>query len=92
MRLVGAIGVIMMLATPASANCVCRCVDGEMQPLCSNSIDIPPVCMPTVCAIVPPSITPITPPSIPPLGTSECSQRQVQNPDTGRYEWQRVCE
>lgn len=96
MRWMAALGAVLaaMLTSgaPAHATCVCRCVDGQMQPLCSNSIDIPPVCMPTVCGIVPPSIAPITPPSIPPLGASSCSQRQVQNPATGRYEWQRVCE
>ena len=82
----------LIAAAPARADCVCRCVDGQMQPLCSNSIDIPPVCMPTVCGIVPPSIAPIDMPKIPPIGTSQCSQRQVQNPATGRYEWRRVCE
>lgn len=86
------LAMMLTVVTPARADCVCRCVDGQMQPLCSNTIDIPPVCMPTVCAIAPPSIAPITPPSIPPLGASSCSPRQVQDPDTGRYEWQRVCE
>ncbi|MGO4714923.1 hypothetical protein [Bradyrhizobium sp. 2TAF24] len=92
MRLVGAIGMMLALIVPADAACVCRCVDGQMQPLCNNTIDIPPVCMPTVCGIVPPSVAPIDMPRIPPLGASSCSQRQVQNPNTGRYEWQRVCE
>jgi hypothetical protein len=30
----------------ARATCVCRCVDGEMQPLCSSAIDLPPICPP----------------------------------------------
>lgn len=85
-------GWLLLLVTHASAACVCRCVDGEMQPLCSSSIDLPPICPLTICGIVPPSIAPIAPPALPPLGTSECHQRQVMNPDTRRYEWQRVCE
>lgn len=73
------------------ASCVCRCVGGQMQPLCSSSIDIPPICPPTICSIVPPSIAPIQAPTIPPIGTSQCSQRQVLNPYTQQYEWRRIC-
>ena len=78
-------------ATNANAACVCRCVNGVMQPLCSSSIDLPPICPPTVCRIVPPRITPIQPPTIPPIGTSSCCQAQVFNRFTGRYEWRTVC-
>ena len=76
----------------AYAGCVCRCVDGEVRALCESSIDLQPVCAPTVCPIVPPHIEPITPPRIPPIGTSECRNVQVYNPNTGQYEWQRVCQ
>jgi hypothetical protein len=34
----------------AGAACVCRCVNGQMQPLCSSSIEVPPICPPTVSA------------------------------------------
>ncbi|WP_407174796.1 hypothetical protein [Bradyrhizobium sp. STM 3562] len=81
----------VVLAAPAHASCECRCVEGEMQALCSSSIDIAPICPATVCAIPPPSIAPIQPPQVAPLGTSECSPRQVLNPDTHRYEWRRLC-
>lgn len=77
--------------SPVHASCVCRCVNGNMQPLCTSSIDLPPICPPTVCGIVPPSLAPLQPPQLPPLGTSRCEQRQVQNPATGRYEWREVC-
>jgi hypothetical protein len=63
-----------------------------MQPPCVSSIDVPPICPATVCAIPPISIKPIQPPGIPPLGTWLCTPRQVANPNTGRYEWRNLCE
>lgn len=75
----------------AQASCECRCVGGSMQALCSSSLDIPPICPATICEIPPASIAPIQTPRIPPIGTSECSQRQVLNPATHRYEWRSLC-
>jgi hypothetical protein len=82
----------LALTAQAEASCQCRCVDGEMQPLCSSSIDIPPICPATVCMLPPASIAPIQPARIPPLGTSQCSQRQVLNPATHQYEWRSICD
>jgi len=45
-----------------------------MQPLCQSSIDLPPICPPTICPIASPSIAPINPATLPPLGTSQCGQ------------------
>lgn len=94
MRLILAVAMVALLAalTPARASCVCRCVDGEVEPICSSSIDIPPICAPSICPIAPPSIAPIRPPVLAPLGTTECRQAQVLNPSTRRYEWRRVCD
>jgi len=75
----------------ANAGCVCRCVNGEVRPLCSSSMDLPPICSPSICPITPPSIAPITAPSLPPLGTTNCTQQQVLNPRTNQYEWKKVC-
>jgi hypothetical protein len=88
--LLGCVFSLLLLAN-ADASCVCRCVDGEVQPLCDSSIDLPPICAPAVCAITRPSIAPIRPPVLPPVGTSSCSQRQVLNPATNRYEWRSIC-
>jgi hypothetical protein len=90
-RLLLAAVLTLLLTAESQTACLCRCVDGEMQPLCESSIDVPPVCPVTVCAIVPPSVRPIQPLGIPPLGTSQCSQRQVLNPITRQYEWRSVC-
>jgi hypothetical protein len=78
------------LAGSAEARCVCRCVDGEMQPLCSNALDIAPPCM-GICGPVAPSIAPLAPLTLPPLGTTDCRMAQVCN-GFGNCGWQRVCE
>jgi len=78
-------------AREARAACRCACVNGEVVALCSDSLEMPPICPPRICPIVPPAIEPIQPPRIPPLGTSQCRMKQVLNPSTGRYEWKEVC-
>jgi len=84
---------LMGLASAAvHAECECRCVGGQNRPLCSNSIDLPPICPPMVCPIEPPSVPPILAPQVPPIGTSNCEMRQVLNPYTRQYQWQRVCQ
>jgi hypothetical protein len=80
-----------LLPTSASATCVCRCVNGEMQSICSNSIEVPPICPPTVCQIVPPSVAPVPTPMVPPIGATSCEPEQVLNPHTQQYEWRTIC-
>jgi len=91
-KLVAVASVLAAFTAPADATCVCRRVNGQMQPLCQNAIDLPPICPPTVCAITPPSVAPIGPITLPPLGTSSCQMRQVMNPMNGMYQWQQVCQ
>ena len=81
-----------LISTYSFGNCVCRCVNGEMTPLCSNSLDLPPICPPTICPIVPPSVQPISPLYIPPIGTSQCQNKQILNQRTGQYEWRLICQ
>src|SRR6516162_7762841 len=80
----------LLLGGTARASCVCQCVNGEVQPLCSSAIDLPPICPPRVCPLAPPSIAPLNPPTLPPLGTSACRQEQVCN-QFGNCRWQQVC-
>ncbi len=82
----------LALPLPALATCVCRCVDGEMVPVCTNALDLPPICPPTICPLVPPSIQPIQPPVIPPIGTTRCEQKQVWSEAQHRYVWREICE
>jgi len=90
--LVSFIGAFLLLVSNAQAECECRCVNGQVRPLCTNSLELPPICSSQICQIVPPSIPPIQPAQIPPLGTSHCEMKQVFNPHTGQYEWQRICQ
>ena len=83
---------LLLISTFSYGNCVCRCVNGEMTPICSSSIDLPPICPPTVCPIVPPSVQPINPPVVPPIGTSQCQNKQVLNQRTGQYDWRLICQ
>jgi len=82
---------LALMSTDVAAQCVCRCVSGEVQPICRSTLDIPPICAPQICPIVPPSIEPIQPPRVPPIGTKDCRQEQVYNPRTRQYEWKTVC-
>jgi hypothetical protein len=76
----------------ASADCICQCVNGSVEAICNSSIDVTPVCGPAVCPIVSPSVNPVESPQVPPVGTTWCHNQQVWNPNTGRYEWERLCE
>ena len=77
-------------SSQAQAGCTCHCVNGQMQPLCSSAIDLPPICPPTVCPITSPSIAPISPPRIPPIGTSQCRQARICD-QFANCRWQEVC-
>lgn len=90
-RLVLSILTILLISNVSNASCVCSCVNGQNIPICSNSIDVRPICPPKVCPIVPPSVAPINTPRVPPVGTSQCTQHQVYNSYTGRYEWRQLC-
>jgi hypothetical protein len=81
----------LLAAGAAQASCVCRCVDGEVQPICSSAMDMSPMCAPRMCGKPAPSIAPMQAPQMPPMGTQQCRQVQVRNPYTHQYEWQTVC-
>lgn len=82
---------LVTLSGRADAACTCACINGVMQAICQNAIDLKPICPPTVCGIVPPSIAPIQRPRVPPIGTTSCRQAQVYNQATRRYEWRELC-
>lgn len=86
-----ALSLILFGVGATHAECICQCVDGEMEPLCESSIDLRPICPLTMCPIVAPSTAPIDTPTIPPPGTSQCKPARVC--DTfGNCRWQRVCD
>lgn len=74
----------------AQADCVCRCVNGKVQPLCQNSLDVPTVCLPTLCPPDVPLIAPRSAPSIPPIGAKSCRQARICDKH-GDCRWRKVC-
>jgi len=83
---------LVIFSGGAHAECECRCMSGQNRPICASTMEIPPICAPTVCPIEPPSIQPLMAPQLPPLGTSNCQLRQVWNPYARQYQWQRICQ
>ncbi len=90
------LALVVLVPTLAPAVCSCACVDGQAKPICPpNSPEIPTPCPVTVCPLVMPP-APSTPPppqpqTLSPDPTTQCTNRQVYNPQTGQNEWRRIC-
>jgi hypothetical protein len=84
--------VLLSSSEETIAACQCACVNGGVQAICQSTMDLPPLCSPTLCPLVPPSLTPLNPPHLPPLGTSHCRPKQVWDPSVGQYVWKELCE
>lgn len=83
--------ILFFYTKSVTAACSCRCVNGSVQALCSSTLEIPPICAPRICPSTSPSIKPFPSLKLNPMGTNSCSQKQVLNPNTGLYQWKRVC-
>ena len=79
------------LSGAAGASCVCRCLNGKAQPVCSSSTDIPPLCSATTCPMSTPRVSPQDAQQPKPAVKPGCTIRQVYNPQTGRHEWGQIC-
>lgn len=80
-----------LAALNANASCTCECVNGQVQAVCDNAMDLQPICSAQMCPMTTPSLRPMQMPTLPPLGTSQCRQEQVYNSMTGAYEWRELC-
>jgi hypothetical protein len=84
--------VAIMWAGSANAECVCGCVNGQVQAICERAIDPRPICT-NICVAAPPVTMPV--PQLllpaPPIGATDCTQVQVLNPATNAYELRQVC-
>jgi len=69
--------IMLLIVTNSYAGCRCVCMDGQVQAVCSSTLDIAPICTPRICPIETPSIAPIRTPKVPPIGTSGCVQKNV---------------
>lgn len=79
------------LGSLAYAECACKCVKGEVQPICASSTDLKPICGALVCPAPLSAVKPVQPITIPPLSTTNCRKILVLNDYTKRYEWKGVC-
>ena len=85
------LAISLACAGEAAAQCVCRCIEGELGAICLASSDVPPVCTPRLCPAAPQSTPPGISLAAPPAGTTECRLGQVLNPRSDRYEWMALC-
>jgi hypothetical protein len=84
-------GAAILLPASAEAACVCRCVDGKAQPVCSSGTDIPPLCNTTSCPMTPPRVSPMDAAKPKPDVKPGCTVKQVYDPKAGKYEWAQIC-
>lgn len=82
---------VLAASFDASAACQCACVNGVPQAICSNPVELRPLCPPTLCPNPAPSLRPLPVPQLPPVGARSCAPEQVLNPYTGLYEWHTLC-
>jgi hypothetical protein len=85
------VAISLACAGEAAAECVCRCIDGELGAICLGSTVVPPVCAPRVYPTAPQFTPPHIAQTAPPAGTTQCRMAQVLNAQTGRYEWMELC-
>lgn len=78
------IAATMMGGGAAQAGCACVCVDGNVVPSCTSTLDIPPICPMRACTQ--PNVRP--PPPI--ITRGACADTQVCDP-YGHCEWKSVC-
>ena len=69
-------------AGKASADCVCQCVNGEVQPVCKSPSELPPLCVPRACPLVPPSSTRAEPLISAPPSTTSAESPTTAPPST----------
>jgi hypothetical protein len=89
--LIVAIFAFLMAQSDSFATCQCHCVNGEVEAICTSSIDIKPICASKICPFAPPNIKPIEPLTLPPPGMTSCEMKQVLDTNSNKYQWKRVC-
>lgn len=79
---------ITLFAPLAEAGCSCSCIDGRVQPICTNSFDIKPICPALTCPRS--GVTAITPVGPPGSGARACREERVCDAFQ-RCEWKDPC-
>jgi hypothetical protein len=83
---------VTSLSTYASADCRCSCVNGEIEPVCSASTDLPPVCAPRACSLKTANVTPVNQARITQAGSLQCHMELIPSTRVDRYDWKKVCQ
>ena len=83
---------VASLPTVASAACKCSCVDGQIEPVCSTTSELPPACSARACTVKPTraSLVSLDKPDLSSKG--QCHESLVLNPQTGAYVPKKVCQ
>ena len=81
----------VVLSGASQAACECLCVEGQVKAICNSPVELKQICSPRICPMTSPAIKPIAAPRVPPVGTTKCTQKQVYNEKTFRYEWIEIC-
>ena len=75
------------------AQCSCQCVSGRVQPVCSKTPVVMPICSPRICKVekgkAPIPRRFVAP--VPRIKPSNCQQQRVKNPNTNQYIWRTIC-
>lgn len=93
MRLLLPVAVSLLIAGSAYGRCDCTCIDGQMVPACTSSLEVPPLCTQQYCSVQP-SISPIGPIDSQvdnPVSKGVCETVLTTNPRTGRLQPRQVC-
>jgi hypothetical protein len=77
---------LLFMALPAQAECVCKCLAGQVKAVCDNPRELRPLCASHPCPIKPPVSENITSPA-----KTDCVAQKVYNPFTGAYENKLLC-
>jgi hypothetical protein len=90
-RLTG-VALLCVVGVPsAQAVCVCQCLNGLAQSVCTSTLDVPPFCPAIACSFAPPPLAVNPAPFLPQKDTRSCQMTQIYNPNSGRYEWRELC-
>lgn len=79
---------VLVYPYASRSGCVCACVDGGIQPVCSSAY-MTEFCSPRICPVPLPYPKPPMPPVVEPPGVSTCFPAQVAM--RGEYKWTVLC-
>ncbi len=86
--------ILLIFQGGAKAACSCKCVNGSVKLICSETPKFSPMCAPKVCAKKQLTFKPAKPrfvPTPPVVNMMNCQQRRVLDPSTNKLIWRTIC-